>query len=107
MRPFAHGTTIVVGYYGNYRQPWVWVEGEDVYPTQLLPRSAMWSQFGYWSELFDSTNDMGLCIHRDGVFQRRDEVGVSECDQAAEDLAHAIEDYWGNCAKVIWQKLGT
>lgn len=105
--PFPEGATIIVGYAGEYRQPWVWVEGQpDVNPHSLLPSGALWSHFDYWSAMRDSPNDLGLCLYRrDGSqFQLRDGVTPDECNREAESLAREICSFWGNGAFVGWEE---
>ena len=107
--PFERGAEIIVGYIGDYQQPWVWIENNlDVYPRQLIPNEAMWSRFGYWSSMWDSENyDLGQCVWRkdDINFQLNDELTMSECNDKAESLASDLQHYWGSVVTVVWDKL--
>lgn len=105
--PFNNGDTIVVGYIGEYQQPWVWIEEKpDVYPRQLLPTGSMWAKYGYWSLMWDNQlYDLGPCAYRkEGAFQLRSDVSVSECNQEVESLARDIQGFWRDVVRVQWDK---
>ena len=107
--PFESGSTIVVGYLGEYRQPWIWVEeNSDLYPRQLLPTGSMWAKFGYWSLMWNSElYDLGQCAYKkDSLpFQLRSDVTVLECNQEVDALAREVKLYWGDPVKVIYEKI--
>lgn len=105
--PFPEGATITVGYTGDYLQPWIWVEGQlDVNARSLLASGALWSQYGYWAAMRESSIDFGLCLYRrDGSpFELRDDVTLEECNRETESLAHEIQAFWGDSANVVWEE---
>jgi len=105
--PFKAGAVIVVGYMGDYQQPWVWVENEpSAYPQRLLPSGLLWAEFGCWSLMWESKHfDLGQCIHRkDGVFELKSDVSVAESNQEVEELAQDLQKYWGDVVQVQWDE---
>lgn len=105
--PFPDGATIVVGYAGEYLQPWVWVEGQrDTNPGCLLPGGALWKQFEYWSAMWDSARYSGICLYRKSgcPFQLSDEISLDECNDEVESLAREIQAFWGSSANVVWEE---
>lgn len=107
--PFIAGSTIVVGYAGEYQQPWVWVEGcLEIQPRQLLPTGSIWASFAYWSLMWDSKfYDLGQCAYKkdDLPFQLRTDVSVEDCNQEAESLAKQISQFWNGDAEIIWEQV--
>ena len=106
--PFNEGAKIVVGYFGEYQQPWVWVEDNpDIYPRQLIPTGSMWAKFGYWSLMLDSKlYHLGPAIYRKDSekFQLRNDVSIPECNEEVERLAEDIQRFWGDSVRVLWDK---
>jgi hypothetical protein len=106
--PFERGAEIIVGYIGDYQQPWVWIENNlDVYPSQLMVNGAMWSRFGCWSSMCGSgSNGLSRCVWSkdDTNFQLENEVKISKCNHGAESLAKDLQNYWGSDVTVLWEK---
>jgi hypothetical protein len=105
--PFNKGETIVVGYFGEYQQPWIWIdEKPDAHPRQLIPTGGMWANFGNWSLMWDSDNSFGKCEYRkEGAFQLRVDVSILECNEDVESLAREIQAFWGDEVLVRWEKV--
>jgi len=59
--PFAASATLLLGAEGNYRQPWLWVEGDEyIGPNRLLPTRGMWLRFWRWADLPASSEEQAV-----------------------------------------------
>lgn len=101
--PFRQGAKLIVGYIGEYEQPWVWIEEDREIPArQLLPTMTLWHKFGYWASMWDSPSDLGVCTwKKDGMpFQPEPGVTSEICNQAVEDLARELQLFWGKAVTI-------
>lgn len=93
----------MVGHIGEYKQPWVWIDGErDIPARHLLPTMTLWHKFGYWASMWDAPIDMGICTWKKDGQRFQPEPGVTSeiCNQAVEDLARKLKLFWGEDVEV-------
>jgi len=84
-KPFPPGSSLLIGLHGEYRQPWVWVEGNAVVgPGRLLPTRGVYLRFDAWASMFGD---------RTGAV--REGVNPADAVAAAEALAQEIGAFRG------------
>lgn len=96
--PFEKEAKIVVGYTDKFRQAWIWIETDDYvsFPVQrFFPNCEMWAKFSDWTSIWNK--------ERECAYPNKKTVLVS--NQKAEDLAKAIQKYWGDVANVSWEEI--
>lgn len=96
--PFENGAEIIVGYTEKFQQAFVWIENDvtELLPSRVLPNCDLWAKFSDWTSIWRNKGQKCIYPH---------ETTVLVCNQKAEDLAKAIQKYWGDAAKVSWEEI--
>ena len=95
--PFEQGAKIIVGYTEKFRQAFIWIENDltELLPSRILPNCELWTKFSDWTSIWNKERESAS----------PNETTVLVCNQKAEDLAKAIQKYWGDASEVLWEEI--